>query len=403
MDDHMQSEIQPGSLCPPEAYVPTPLQGDLPQTEHKSNAYPKKGGHSLPVLLIALLLIAASLALHTSLLAMGILRLRASDPALLLTRQILPGFTSVLPEQEAPAAPKPETPQKTEADTTAAEPPSGDESSESAPPGDVETRDLSANAENGFALVNQTTYAPDLWALYSGAHHLPTAETLRKKYGADAPLVLILHTHGTESYAERSADGFRSRAPEESVVAVGDVITEVLERAGIPVLHLREMFDKDDWSAAYDKSSSAVKAALEKYPSIQYIFDVHRDSIGGGSGGYVRSYAECGGTATAQLMLVCGTDEGGSAHTAWRDNLAFALTLQAGLHGVCDDLMRPVNLRTASFYQDLRKGSLLLEVGTSANSLSEAKRAGAVFAAALASYVLGEDCGMDPETLAAEY
>ena len=57
--------------------------------------------------------------------------------------------------------------------------------------------------------------------------------------------------------------------------------------------------------------------------------------------------------------------------------------------------MRPVNLRTASFYQDLRKGSLLLEVGTSANSLAEAKRSGALFAASLADYILGEDGAVD--------
>lgn len=102
-------------------------------------------------------------------------------------------------------------------------------------------------------------------------------------------------------------------------------------------------------------------------------------------------------------MLVCGTDEGGSGHTEWRDNLSFALTLQAALHTSYSGLMRPINLRTASFYQDLRKGSLLLEVGTSANTLAEAKRSAVLFAAALADHILDRDSGIDVTQWYGEY
>lgn len=365
---------------------------------------PKKKAreNTLPFSIIAaaLLLITVSLALHTSLFAMAATQLRTVSPAEFLMQLILPTYTSdpieenidsegenesdKIPEENPPA------PTDTE-DAPAADPPASGDT--------IRDKDLSTNAENGFSLSNQTKYTPDLWALYGAPRMIKTADELAAEYGEDAPLVLILHTHGTESYANgdtvTAATGFRSHNPEETVVAVGDVITEVLESAGIPVLHLEEMFDMEDWSSAYENSSAAVRAALEEYPSIQYIFDVHRDALAGEDGAYISSVTEFDDTRFAQLMLVCGTDEGGSGHDAWRDNLSFALSLQADLYNTYNSLMRPVNLRTASFYQDLRKGSLLLEVGTSANSLAEAKRSGALFAASLADYILGKDGVVD--------
>ncbi len=364
---------------------------------HKKAA--RENALPLSIIAAALVLITVSLALHTSLFAMAANQLRTISPTEFLMQLILPAYT---------ADPIENTDSDTNQDadkTSDEEPPDTVDTEE--PPADnppasgdtIRDKNLSSNAENGFSLSNQTKYTPDLWALYGVPRMIKTADELAAEYGEDAPLVLILHTHGTESYANGSTvtsdTGFRSHDPQETVVAVGGVITEVLESAGIPVVHLEEMFDMENWSGAYENSSTAVRQVLKEYPSIQYIFDVHRDAIGGEDGAYISSVTEFDDTRFAQMMLVCGTDEGGSNHAAWRDNLSFALSLQADLHTSYNALMRPVNLRTASFYQDLRKGSLLLEVGTSANSLAEAKRSGVLFAAALADYILGKDGVVD--------
>ena len=98
-------------------------------------------------------------------------------------------------------------------------------------------------------------------------------------------------------------------------------------------------------------------------------------------------------------MLVCGTDEGGSSHTEWRKNLTTALQIQAKLYSDYKSLMRPINLRRASFYQDTTPASLLLECGTCANTVTEAKRSAVIFAKGLADYIKGKDCGLDTEAL----
>ena len=90
------------------------------------------------------------------------------------------------------------------------------------------------------------------------------------------------------------------------------------------------------------------------------------------------------GIAPAQIMLVVGTDHAGSGHTGWRENLSLALKLQRSALCFDPDLMRPLNLRSASFNQQYSAQSLLVEIGAAANSVEEACLAGVIFAEAAA-------------------
>ena len=94
------------------------------------------------------------------------------------------------------------------------------------------------------------------------------------------------------------------------------------------------------------------------------------------------------GQTIAQLMLVVGTNASGLAHPDWTQNLNFAANLQADLAGAYPDLMRPINLRRQRFNEHLRAGGMLLEVGSSGNTLQEALAAVRLFGDALAARVL---------------
>ena len=193
--------------------------------------------------------------------------------------------------------------------------------------------------------------------------------------------MLILHTHGTESYLPDGADSydedesFRSENTEENVVAVGRVFADTLRSAGISVIHDETMYDRDDFNAAYTSSRAAVYDWLEKYPSIRYVFDLHRDSVFTADGENQKPVAEIGGETAAQIMLVVGTDQGGADHAGWRQNLTVAVAYQQLLNADYPTLARPICLRTASFNQQCLPGMLLLEIGACGNTLTEAKRA----------------------------
>lgn len=223
-------------------------------------------------------------------------------------------------------------------------------------------------------LHNSTDYSVDLNAYLSRTYPVRAAD-------GSGPQVLILHTHGTESYLPDGADSydegesFRSENTEENVVAVGRVFADTLRGAGISVVHDETMYDRDDFNAAYTSSRAAVYAWLEKYPSIRYVFDLHRDSVFTADGENQKPVTEINGETAAQIMLVVGTDQGGAVHPNWKQNLTVAAAYQQILNTDYPTLARPVCLRTASFNQQCLPGMLLLEIGACGNTLTEAKRA----------------------------
>ena len=252
----------------------------------------------------------------------------------------------------------------------------------------VMARDIST--ENLYALSNETGYAPDVHAL---AAKTPAAlENLVIREGE--PLVLVIHTHGTESYNECTREGFydaagavRSEDTARNVVGIGAEIAEVLNGFGIPTLHSEKMCDKESFVRAYATSAAEVKTYLEKYPSIRFVIDLHRDSITAADGVKTKPVFSFAGEQTAQLMFVVGTDAAGAVHPGWQDNLSLALTLQKDIAAGTPGLFRRINLRSASFNQQLSNGYLLLECGSCANSREEASAAARFFATGFARVI----------------
>ncbi len=205
-----------------------------------------------------------------------------------------------------------------------------------------------------------------------------------------APTVLILHTHGTEAYLPDNINyytpetTFRSIDPSETVVAVGEVIADTLNAAGIITLHDTTMYDAEDFNAAYTNSRNAAKIWLEKYPTIKCIIDVHRDAIVSADNLNIKPIVEIYGKPAAQIMFVIGTDYAGAVHPDWRENLSFAACVQQQANYMYPRLFRPLNLREASFNQQLVSGAVLLEVGSCANTITEAKYSAVMFARAFA-------------------
>lgn len=232
-------------------------------------------------------------------------------------------------------------------------------------------------------LRNETGYSVDLTELPS----LPALDTLQ----AGQPMVLIMHTHGSESYGEQSSSGYRSQDESLNVIAIGETIRQVLEARGYSVYHDKTLCDYPEYTGAYSRSREVIRQALERYPGIFLVLDIHRDAVEDGNGNQLRMACTLEGEDCAQLMLVVGTDAGGNVHPSWQTNLSLAAVLQLRLDALCPGLMRPLNLRTERFNQDLAPLTLLVEVGASGNTLSEAKLAAKTFAETLSGVL--DDCG----------
>ena len=234
----------------------------------------------------------------------------------------------------------------------------------------------------------------------STAHELSVSalqEPFAAALGEGEPQVLILHTHGSEAYTPVPGTGeivwsgeYRTTDYRYNVVKVGDEMAEVLGAAGVSVLHDRTLYDYPNYTGAYDRALEAIRKYQERYPSIRFVLDVHRDAIEDGQGNQYKVISEIQGTgAAAQMSLVMGSDGSGLEHPDWMENLRLAAAVQQDILERYPTLMRPVLLRNSRYNQHATTGSLLVEVGAAGNSPQEAALAGRLFAERLAAVLKG--------------
>ena len=207
------------------------------------------------------------------------------------------------------------------------------------------------------------------------------------------PTVLIFHTHTTECYQllDRSfySQSYKPRTNDlsQNMVRVGDEITKQLEKAGFNVIHDTVIHDYK-YTGAYADSRREVEKYLEKYPEIQVTLDIHRDAIQPKSDEKIKPVTEILGRKCAQIMIISGCQESGngvSGFPDWEENLVFALQLQKKLEDLFPGITRPLYFSPRKYNMDMKHCSLLIEMGSDANTLSEAVYSGKCLGTALSS------------------
>ena len=98
----------------------------------------------------------------------------------------------------------------------------------------------------------------------------------------------------------------------------------------------------------------------------------------------MRTLATVAGEPSAQLMIVIGTN-----HEQYEENLSLGLKLHVQLEQQAPGIMRPLQLRSQRFNQDLSAGALLIEVGAAGNSHKEAQIAATQLAEAITALAKG--------------
>ena len=214
---------------------------------------------------------------------------------------------------------------------------------------------------------------------------------------SEDPQVLILHTHATETYQTWDDPvydlNFTGRNTDKALnmCAVGDRMTEILNEAGIRTVHDTTLHDSPSYTESYARSAQTARAWLEQYPSIKVILDVHRDAIANADGTIVKPLCQIDGQDTAQVMIIAGCDNGGTVNLPhWQQNLKFAAAWETEMETLYPGLTRPVLCGYRFYNQDVTTGSLLIEIGGHANTLTEAVRGGEYAARALAALFRGQ-------------
>lgn len=205
--------------------------------------------------------------------------------------------------------------------------------------------------------------------------------------------ILIVHTHGTESYtpsekyAYTPSDTDRTQDKNFNVIAVGNEIEKTLRDNGHTVYHDETLNDYPSYNGSYNRSSEIVANYIKKHPSIKIVLDIHRDAIEAKDGSKVKPISEIDGKDAASIMFVVGSNQSGLKHDNWQDNLAFAYLLQKHTESLYKGLCKPINMRNERFNQHLAPGAIIVEVGTNGNTLDEALLGANYFAKSLSSFI----------------
>ncbi len=208
--------------------------------------------------------------------------------------------------------------------------------------------------------------------------------------------VLIIHTHGTEAYTPKGVfycdAGYYPRSDDksENVIGIGDVFERIFIEAGIKTLHCEVPIDKSSYSKSYENAAKIIKEFIRDYPTIRYIFDVHRDSVALSSGEKVKAVTAVNGRIAAQVMFVIGTDKLVRANSNWGDNFALAIRLQLALNEKYAEFVRPINLKQGAYNQFYTPFSILIEVGCDGNTFEEAEYSAGLTAHEIVHILKGE-------------
>lgn len=222
----------------------------------------------------------------------------------------------------------------------------------------------------GVVVKNETTYDFNPKELLD--------EPLKFDFSGGGPQVLIIQSHSSESYTATDKNYYLPTDPDRTedknynVVRVGTEITNTLKANGIEVVHDTNLHDYPSYNGSYKSSLAAVEGYLKKYPSIKIVLDIHRDAMVQADGTKLKLVAEVENKKAAQIMLLSGSNQGGLDHPHWRENLKFAVKLQKVFNTMYPGLTRPVSFTKERYNTHTTYGSLIIEVGTTGNTLEEA-------------------------------
>ena len=227
--------------------------------------------------------------------------------------------------------------------------------------------------------VNQTDRVIDMQSVNAATCLIPAARGQIS--------VLIIHTHTGEGYNQKGSlfleaddeEFARSADGSDGVLAVGALLAQRLNQAGIGTIHCKTVFDGESNRESYNRAADAISAFRMAYPSLVCVIDVHRAASIDEQGNILRSLAVRDGKGIAQTQLICGM----SAEQTSKTNLALAMSLHKHMNQAFPDSCAGVICKEQTLNQHLAPFSLTLEIGSCGNTLQEALDAAGITADAL--------------------
>ncbi len=204
----------------------------------------------------------------------------------------------------------------------------------------------------------------------------------------DEPIVYLYNTHQLEEY-DMTATYDYSVKP--NVLIASYIMRENLNNLGINTIvetnNVKEYLNNHNmnYNDSYHATEYFARTAKEKYPSIKYLIDIHRDGVGKDA-----TYVEINDKPYARILLVTGME-----HTKKENNTGFAEKLNEIIEEKYDGLSRGILKKTEEpiygvYNPNLDGKSVLIEVGGTENKIEEVNNTMEALAECLSILIKGE-------------
>lgn len=201
-----------------------------------------------------------------------------------------------------------------------------------------------------------------------------------EKKNLGEPLVIIYHTHASESYMPYKESNYHRTDVKGTVRDVGNVLEKELEAKGINVIHDLTVHDRPSYNESYDRSLETVKALQKKYPTAEYIIDLHRDAAPASAS--EGKLLEINGERVAKFSMVVG-----QANENYVELYGFAKKVSEAAEEMYDGFGGAIIEQNYNYNEFVADKCLLLEVGNNKNTIEESRRCAEYFADVLAKII----------------
>ena len=209
------------------------------------------------------------------------------------------------------------------------------------------------------------------------------SENIKNASALGEPLIYIYNTHQTEEYAPGSLKNYNITP---TVYMAANILKENLRENGINAIVEDSSLQKGlserglNYNSAYTLSYEWLTSAKERYPSVKYFIDLHRDSVSAST--TINNYSY------AKMMFVIGMN-----HDNYKKNEELMLKLNEFLNRGYEGLMRePFYGKNSRYNQHFNENVMLIEIGGPESTINEVSLSVKAFAESL-SNLLGEDYG----------
>ena len=183
------------------------------------------------------------------------------------------------------------------------------------------------------------------------------------------PIVYIYNSHQLENYSNEHLEIYGITP---NVLMASYLLKEKLNKLGIPTIvedtNITELLRVNSWDYSYSYKASRllILDKLNKYDSIKYLIDIHRDSVTKDM-----TTTTINGKEYAKVLFVVGQD-----HDNWTKNIDTATKINNLIDNDYKGLSRGILKKSGYgvdgiYNQDISSNSILIEIGSTDNTIDE--------------------------------